>query len=208
LVLVSTCSTTDFSLLSLWLLVSVVQQLLAEWYWASSADSQQYRYHSIPSGGNYEAYHYWKGWVVLALPEVRHTGYSFHRVSEHGCCHENTTAYEVWIHWEFTVRISPAVQLILFHERASKWRPPVPKHASHFLKIFLDMRRSSCLKILRISRWKFIFYSRVGCGLLFTPFSTDVYLINNIGIKWPQQSKCVSNRSTGLPILTHTRLGH
>jgi hypothetical protein len=121
----------------------------------------KYRYHYIPSGGNYEAYHCWKRWIVFAPPEVRHTGSSLHRGSEHGCCHENTTAYEIWIQIEFALQFN----LTCYMEESQIGDLRFLSMSRTFWKYFSTCGEALALKYSEfpVENFLSIFVQNVGC---------------------------------------------
>lgn len=66
-----------------------------------------------------------------------------------GCC-GHSTAYKACIFQEFSVCFPLHFILTMFDIRVSKCQPPASKQASHLLKIFLDVKLSSCLVILTV----------------------------------------------------------
>ena len=91
---------------------------------------------------------------VFVCEEVRwgSTECPLNQVPEHHSRGGTLTAYEACICQEFSVLLSPAVQLNLFHRRVSKCAPPACRQTSDFLTVILDPQRSCVLKY-----WHFLF---------------------------------------------------
>jgi hypothetical protein len=93
-------------------------------------------------------------YLFFVCEEVRweSTEHPPNQVPEHHSRGGTLTYYEACICQEFSVLLSPTVQLNLFHRIVSKCAPPACRQTSDFLTVILDPQRSCILKY-----WHFLF---------------------------------------------------